>query len=157
MEPRKPLDPRKRVSVSFPKQGRTKRSFLQECDINTIVRKFNQNGQLTNQIKNNPIYANFADLPTYQEALNTVINAQEQFDNLPSELREKFHNEPSEFLAFVKDPSNNEELVKLGLATEREPNVTEKRAEAERQKKLKKEQPEPKAQAVPAAGEGPKT
>jgi len=157
MNPRKIFDPRKRVSISFPKQGRTKRSFLQECDINSIVRKFNHNGQLSTQIKQNPIYANFADLPSYQQALDTVIKAQEQFDALPSELREKFNNEPSEFLSFVSNPANTHELIKLGLSQEREPTLAEKRAEASRQKNQKNGKPDPSDQALPAAGEGPKT
>lgn len=102
----------------------TQQNFKEECDINNIMRRFEKTGELPNMIRQNPVYGDFSDVPTFTEAMNTVIRANEQFDALSSKIRAQFNNDPAEFLAFVHDPKNNEELVKMGLATERIPDPT---------------------------------
>lgn len=52
----------------------------------------------------------------FQEAMQIVTAAQQHFDVLPSEIRKKFNNSPAEFLDFVHNPDNSDEMVKLGLA-----------------------------------------
>lgn len=37
------------------------------------------------------------------------------FDTLPSKLRLRFGNDPAEFLSFVEDPANDQEMIDLGL------------------------------------------
>jgi len=115
------FSPPMKVAITFPKQGRTKQSFKPECDINSILAKYNKTGQLPGLIKENPQYGDFSDARTYQESLNLVLLAQEQFEALPALVRKRFNNEPESFLAFAEDPTNGEELVKMGLATIREP------------------------------------
>lgn len=94
--------------------------FKDECDINNIMKKFEETGQLPNMIKENPQYGDFSDVPTYQEALHIVALAHEQFDALDAHVRKRFDNDPAKFLDFVNDPSNQEELVRLGLATKQD-------------------------------------
>jgi len=96
------------------KKSRTKQSFKQECDINHIMKKYERQGILPQNIKQG-MYADVSDVPTYQEACNLVIAAQEQFAALPSNVRERFANDPARFLEFVNDGSNAEEMEKLGL------------------------------------------
>ena len=104
-----------------PKLGRTKSEFAHECDIKNIMTRFEKTGVLPELIKKNPVYGDFAEAPTYQESLNTVLHAQEQFSALPSKVRARFGNDPQEFLTFASDASNAEEMVKLGLAVQRPP------------------------------------
>lgn len=108
---------RRRISVEFNDQSRTKEAFKDECDINMIMRKYMKTGQLPDMIKENPRYGNFADALDYQESLNMVLFAQEQFLALPSQVRERFGNDPAQFLAFATDPRNGGEMIKMGLAT----------------------------------------
>lgn len=74
---------------------------------------------LPSLIKENPKYGDFANPLSYQESLNLVIHAQEQFNSLSSRVRERFANDPQKFLEFTSNPENAEEMVKLGLATVR--------------------------------------
>ena len=71
-------------SISFEGlESRTKQSFKDECDINNILKKYNKTGQLPAMIKADPKYGDFSNSASYQESLNLVLLAQEQFSNLP--------------------------------------------------------------------------
>lgn len=97
--------------------SRTKQSFLAECDINNILKQFKATGIVTH-INAQRAQGRYEDLPAstdFQEALNTVMAAEAAFASLPSLVRERFGNDPERFLAFVGDPKNADELVKLGL------------------------------------------
>lgn len=39
-------------------------------------------------------------------------------------MRKRFANDPAEFLAFINDPENSQEAIKLGLAIEAVPEPT---------------------------------
>ena len=82
--------------------------------IRTIMAKYRATGELPTLIANFG-YADVSSLPTYQEALNMVCDAQEQFMELPSDLRKYFNNDPGEFLDFLNNPDNHPEAVRLGL------------------------------------------
>lgn len=101
------------------KNGRTKQSFRDDSNINNIIKKYNETGLLPDLIKKEPQYGDFAKTQDFQSSLNLVIKAQEQFDALSATVRKRFNNDPAEMLAFVNDKRNQEELVKLGLATKR--------------------------------------
>lgn len=108
---------RRRVTLTTGPSKRVQQHFAEECDINTIVRTANKNGRLPDMIKMNPRYGDFSDALSFQEALDVVNLAHEQFSALPSHVREKFLNDPARFLAFVEDPKTPaNELVELGLA-----------------------------------------
>jgi len=109
-----------RIQLGSFEPTRTKQAFKAECDINTIMKKYANGNILPDLIKANPQYGDFSDVGTYQEAMNVVIFANEQFAALPAAARKRFNNSPEEFLAFTNDPANGAELVKLGLATKRE-------------------------------------
>lgn len=109
------FDGYKRVSVSCSGVSRTKQSFKDECDINTILLRYKKTGQLPGLIKSNPQYGDFSDVRSYQDALHTVMFAQEQFSGLSASVRARFDNDPSLFLAFVENPDNRKEMIDLGL------------------------------------------
>ena len=50
--------------------------------------------------------------------MNQIIAAQEAFNSLPSDIRKKFDNDPAEFLEFVSDEKNNDEMIQMGLKEE---------------------------------------
>lgn len=97
----------------------TKQAFSDECDINKIMRRAEQTGELPDMIKNNPQYGDFSDVPTYQEACNVVQKAEEQFNALNAHIRSRFSNDPAQFLEFATNPANAREMIKMGLATQR--------------------------------------
>lgn len=112
---------RRSVKLMFPEgSGRTRQQFRKESDVNHIVKQFSKTGVLPHVQNREGRYGDFSDVPTYQEAMQVVFDAQEQFAGLSADVRKRFHNDPEEFLEFVNDSSNLDEMVKLGLATKPE-------------------------------------
>lgn len=90
-------------------------SSAEECDINTIVRRFGITGQMPVHVR--PMLAgDFDEVFDYQTAQNALVAADRSFMALPAELRARFSNSPQRFLEFCSDESNLPELRKLGLA-----------------------------------------
>lgn len=127
----------------YPDIVATSQEFRDDCDPNYIIQRFTQTGDLPTGRGRFPLEGDFSELRSFDDAMNIVLNAQASFDALPSKVRNRFDNDPSKLVAFMADSSNKDEAVRLGLV---EPDVV---------------QPDPAAQrgqqAVPAAGEGPKT
>lgn len=95
-------------------EPRTKQSFKEECDINTIVERFGLTGELPQNVRA-PEYRDFTSAVDYHTALNAIAQANEAFDQMPANVRARFHNDPGEFVDFVNDNNNREEAKKLGL------------------------------------------
>lgn len=100
----------------------TKQSMAAECDINNIMANYQNTGLLPDMIKTNPVYGDFSDPQSYQEAMNIVLFAEEQFLSLSAHVRERFGNDPQKFLEFTSDPKNQDEMEKLGLTQSRRSN-----------------------------------
>lgn len=107
--------------VRFVPEGETmtKQHHKNECDINKIMDKFQKTGATSHVSTHEAKYYENTDLD-YQTAVNIVTDSQRMFNDLPSSLRNKFQNDPAKFLRFVQNPENEAELIKLGLAHERE-------------------------------------
>ena len=104
-------------------KGLTKQTDKDSADINVILRKYEKTGSLPDMILREPKYGDFSDVLSYQDALNLVMHAEEQFAALDAQVRKRFDNEPAEFLAFCNDPKNRDEMRKLGLLKPEEPAV----------------------------------
>lgn len=105
-------------------ESMTNQSFKEECDINTIVRRFGVTGQVPAGIRV-PTYQMFEDIFDFHSAMNTIAEARESFDQLPATVRRRFENDPQKFVAFCADPKNLPEMRKMGLAIpEAEPQNT---------------------------------
>lgn len=97
--------------------SKTKQSFLKECDINVMMRRYLKTGTLPQGISVGR-YADFSAADDYFSAQLTLKKAQVQFEALPSTVRNRFHNDPAQLLRFVNDPANLEEAHDLGLLNE---------------------------------------
>lgn len=106
--------PRLRVSISFPGQGRTKQEFKDECDINVLMRRYQEEGVPPPTNPQQPRWGDFSAFD-FQEAMNTVLEAEQLFSELPSHLRNRFANDPVQLLEWVHNPSNAAEAVELGF------------------------------------------
>lgn len=95
----------------------TKQSMAAECDINKILARYKKTGRLPELIQKNPMYGDFSKPVDYQTAFEIVERAEMQFAELSADVRDRFHNSPIEFLAFVQDKNNSKELIDMGLAT----------------------------------------
>lgn len=106
---------RVRTSITFPDQTMAKQSFADECNINTIMLKYQKTGLIDHVQRMQGSYGDFTSVQDYQLSLNQVIEAQDAFDQLPATIRKRFANQPSELMAFLSDPANRDEAIKLGL------------------------------------------
>lgn len=100
----------------------TKQSEMDSCDINKII--------AVHGIPENTkqgLFGDFSDSSSFLEAQQIISFANQQFAALPASVRQRFNNDPAQMLAFVDDPANMDEMVKIGLATKtvRPPNTME--------------------------------
>ena len=95
---------------------RAQQNFAEECDINTIVRRFGLTGQLPSNVKV-PQYGDFDQVVDYHSAMNLVAQANEAFDQMPASVRSRFANDPGAFVDFCSDPANAAEMGRMGLLT----------------------------------------
>jgi len=102
----------------------TKVAHKDECDVNNVLRRYDQTGLITHVNTAVARYGDFSEINEYQESLNLVIEAQQSFGALPSAIRERFANNPGKFLEFVTNPANIDEMCDLGLAEKRSPEPT---------------------------------
>lgn len=94
----------------------TVQSQKDEADINVLVRRFGLTGQILG-VPRPPLEGDFsAEAFDFQSSMNLIRSAQESFDAMSAVTRERFANDPARFVNFCSDPSNLEEMRKMGLA-----------------------------------------
>lgn len=110
---------RRRVQLQFdPEKGLTKQQFKDECEIHNILARYDKLGLdlLELQSQNPGLYGDFSDVGSFQEAQNIIMAANAQFAALSASVRERFGNDPANFLRFMENPKENfEEMLKYGL------------------------------------------
>jgi phage internal scaffolding protein len=113
--------PRHRVPMDFEGVSLTQQCFKDECDVNRIVEKYQKTGLIDHVNTHQGQYADLGDGITFEAAMDHILKAEEAFTSLPSFIRKRFSNDPREFLEFVNDPDNGDELVRMGLAKAKPP------------------------------------
>jgi len=105
-----------RVYAPFAKNGKskTKQSMKDECDINMIMARYMKTGAIDHVNRHGAQYG-FASSSDFAESMRLVADAQTMFDDLPSDIRTKFQNDPGQFLDFVQDDANASEMAEMGL------------------------------------------
>lgn len=115
--------PHLKVAMTFVGPGRTKQSFKDECDINTIVNRFLKTGVFDATNKHAPRYGDCTGLE-FRAGMETIMQAQEMFKSLPAQVRGRFDNDPGEFLDFIQNAENRDEARRLGLLKPEAPEAT---------------------------------
>lgn len=106
-----------RVYLEFKEPSMTEQSHKAECDIETILSKYRLSGVLGDPDRAKlAVFSDVSNVVDYREALDAIMQADEAFDALPAKIRERFDNDPAEFLDFFNDPANGQEMIDLGLA-----------------------------------------
>lgn len=93
----------------------TDKQFAADCDINTILVRFQATGALPSNTRGEGTYGDFSKVGEFGEVMERVNKARDYFASLPSAIRARFGNEPTAFYDYVLDPANKEECIKLGL------------------------------------------
>ena len=123
--------PHTRVHPDLEYTSMTKQSFQGETNINSIMKKYQKTGLIEHVNEHRGEYADFLNAPDYHTALNRVIEANDMFASLPSELRTRFDNDPGKFLSFVDDEENIPEMKDMGLIPKAPVAPTEPKGEPE--------------------------
>lgn len=108
----------------FTEPSMTKQSFKDECDINKLMDKYQKTGMINHVNKHQPTYAEY-DAIDFTQAMQTIAEGQSMFEELPSQARKNFDNDPAKFMEFVNNPDNADKLVEYGLAYPRQEVQTE--------------------------------
>ncbi|UOF77158.1 scaffold protein [Microviridae sp.] len=93
---------------------KAQQQFKDECDINTIVRRFGVTGLVPGTTKV-PTYGDFTGVSDYHQAMNVVAQANTAFHELPAHIRLRFANDPGRLIDFLEDDDNRKEAESLGL------------------------------------------
>lgn len=107
---------RDRVSISFGDVSRAVQSEQKNCDINYVMQRYRNDGIILHLNHRTPTYGDFSAAPDFQTARNLVIEAEQSFLALPSHIRNRFQNDPGQFLDFMHDPANKDEIARMGLS-----------------------------------------
>jgi hypothetical protein len=94
----------------------TQQQFAEDCDLNVLAIRFGLTGKpLPVEAIDPRYYGDMTDVPDLRTALDLVNDAKNKFMDLPSRIRTRFDNQPAKLWAFVNDPDNAEEAVRLGI------------------------------------------
>lgn len=88
----------------------TQQHFRDECDINYLLRHYNDIPVPE------PVYADCSQYSDLQNAIDLVRMADSDFMAVPADIRARFSNNPVDFYNFCNNPDNLEELRSMGLA-----------------------------------------
>jgi len=106
-----------RIQTINKDKSETQQQYVETTDINTIMKKYSNNMNLIPDLQQRGVYADVSELPSYQDALNTVIAAEKAFESVPADLRYRLQNDPQKFIEYLNDPKNKEEATTLGFFT----------------------------------------
>lgn len=95
-------------------ESKTQQQFKEECDINTIIKRFGLGVALPTTFKA-PMIGDFSGVEDFQTAMNAVKEAETAFMQMPAALRKRFDHDPQQLLGFLDHDGNREEAMKLGL------------------------------------------
>ena len=105
----------KRFQIKFDQNdGRTQQHQKDECDINLIIKRHTPEQIALMAIQNEGQYGDATSID-YHAAQNIIANANTMFNDLPSEIRNQFDNDPALFLDFTSNEENYAEMRKMGI------------------------------------------
>ena len=103
-----------RVAYSTVGESKTDPIFAEGLKIQNIIKRYDTEGYLST-IDRQPSYVDLTDVTDLHSAMEKVRSAQEDFQTVPSYIRERFNNDPKLFYEFATNPDNYDELAEYGL------------------------------------------
>lgn len=108
--------------IKFDQPSQTLQSFKNDADINCIIARYENTGVLvdpTVPVSRTPQFGDYSEMPSYQEAQNVIVAANNAFYSLASNIRERFGNDPAAYFEFVqsleKGSESYAEAIRLGI------------------------------------------
>lgn len=113
---------RRRIQTPITTDSLTEQSHTKMCDINNVMNRFKETGQLPYFKEKTPYYTDNTNLPTFEEAHDIIQDAKNAYLNLPLEIRQLTEHDPAKLQKFLSDKQNQSILLKHGLLTMTNPN-----------------------------------
>lgn len=107
-----------RVGYCTVGESKTDPIFAEDLKIQNMIKRYDTDGYLST-VDRHANYTDFSDITDLHGAMEKVKNAQEDFQKVPSYIRERFDNDPKLFYEFAINPDNYDELAEYGLANPR--------------------------------------
>jgi len=101
----------------------TDQSQAPQTDINNIMKAYMKTGDEALLKRRAGQYADLTQIGDLSEALSQIQLAEEAFMDLPSDLRYRLNNDPSQFIEYLNDPQNTDEAIRLGFLVPRQENA----------------------------------
>lgn len=108
--------------IKFDQPSQTLQSFKDDADINCIIARFENTGVLvdpTVPVSRTPQFGDYSDMPSYHEAQNVIVAANNAFNDLSAKIRERFGNDPAAYFDFVQSLKEGSEdyaeAIRLGI------------------------------------------
>lgn len=108
------IEKRPRVQFFPTGESKTEQAHQQKQNINTIMRKYQKTGMLPSCVHPGQ-YGDFTSVGEYHECSQRVLDAQEEFNSLPANVRKRFANSPAKLLEFLANSENLDEAIELGI------------------------------------------
>lgn len=103
---------RRRVQTDCSGPSLTQQEFAVEADINRIVDKHVKSGL---PFPTGGQFADVSNVPDFNQAMDTVVKAQEAWMQLPAKVRRHFGDKAENFLSALHDKERHPELERLGI------------------------------------------
>ncbi|WNK12548.1 MAG: internal scaffolding protein [Microvirus sp.] len=97
-------------------ESKTRQEFAEECDINTIMARYEAGGAVSHVNRVEPVFLDTTLYPGLQASMDAYREASLSFAALPAKVRREFDNDPQKFVDFAVDPGNIERMREWGLA-----------------------------------------
>lgn len=94
----------------------TRQEFAEDCDINTLMAKYETTGTINHFNRATPQFLDLGDVPDLQTSLSVLKDATAAFMQLPATVRREFDNDPVKFVEFATDEKNLDKMREWGLA-----------------------------------------
>lgn len=105
--------------------------MLADTDINVLMDRYVTTGEIP-QLRTPPLQGDFTRTQTYQEALNMMIEANRSFMALPAKVRNRFENDPAQFVDFCSNEANRDEMRQMGLWSDEATKLWQEQHDAEK-------------------------
>lgn len=96
--------------------GLTRQEFAEECDINTIMERYERSGVVSHVNRAEPVFLDTTLYKGLQASMDAFKEAEMAFLALPAKVRREFDNDPQKFVDYAVDPTNVEQMREWGLA-----------------------------------------
>lgn len=96
-------------------KGFTVQADRKDADINEIVRRLEVTGNVARVNSRPPFYGDVSEFDGLGLALMKVKEAQDLFMTYDANVRERFRNDPVQFVEFLENPDNLKEAQDLGI------------------------------------------